>query len=98
MEVIKTFSNAHFPILVTVLGMIVFLHPAMSLLEDFSITALQPSRESYIKLEPSTWIDSKEEPEKTDSLMFVTLDGMVIEVKLLQFWNLQLVIYQLVMI
>ena len=52
-------SKAPAPMLVTLLGMTVFLHPAISVLVAVSIIALQFSRESQIVLPSSTIIDSK---------------------------------------
>ena len=39
-------ENAPTPILVTLLGIVVFLHPAINVLDDVSIIASQLSRES----------------------------------------------------
>jgi hypothetical protein len=40
-------EKAFLPMLVTLLGMVVFLHPAINVFEAVSIMALQLSRESY---------------------------------------------------
>ena len=47
-------SNAWLPILVTELGMIVFLQPLINVFVAVSIIALQFSRESYTELPLST--------------------------------------------
>ena len=71
--------------LVTELGIMVFLHPAIKVLLLFSIMALQSSRESYISLSEATDIDSKhEQPLKTKYPMLFTEFGMVTEIKPLQ--------------
>ena len=68
---------------VTLLGIIVFLHPAMIVLDAVSIIALQSSRESYTLLPLSTFIfvNSVHIPN-ADWPIVVTLLGMVIEVSL----------------
>ena len=51
---------------VTLLGMLVAEHPAIKVLVDFSIMALQSARESYFVLSASTVMEvSLEQPEKT---------------------------------
>jgi hypothetical protein len=68
--------------LVTELGMIVDLHPTISLLEAVSIMALQFSRESYIVLLLSTTMEVREEQlPKAAYPMLVTELGMVMEVR-----------------
>ena len=68
--------------LVTLLGMVVFMQPLINVFEDVSIIALQLLRESYIVLPLSTFIDVKlEQPAKAQSPMLVTLLGMVTEVR-----------------
>ena len=52
-------SNTFSPIEVTVLGIIVLLHPEISVFVAVSIIALQLSRESYLLLPLSTVIDVK---------------------------------------
>ena len=49
------------PMLVTLLGMIVFLQPDISVLEAVSMMALQLSRESYTALPDATVIDVRQE-------------------------------------
>ena len=74
--------KALFPMLVTLLGMVVFLHPAISVLVAFSIIALQFSRLSKVVLPGSTTIEVREvQPSKARSLMVVTLLGIVMEVR-----------------
>lgn len=71
--------------LVTLLGMIVLWHPAISLLVEVSIIALHPSRESYTVFSDDTVIEEMEEqPTKTLFPMLVTLLGMEIEVREVQ--------------
>ena len=53
--------KAERPILLTLLGMTVFLHPAISLLLDVSIMALQLFRELYFVFPPSTFIEVRAE-------------------------------------
>ncbi len=68
--------------LVTLLGIIVFLHPAINVLVAVSMMALQFSRESYLGLLESTFIDVRlEQLPKAKYPILVTLLGMVIEVK-----------------
>ena len=71
--------------LVTLLGIIVDLQPAIRVLDEVSIIALQLSRESYVVFSPSTMIEVKlKQLEKAASPMLVTLLGMVTEIKSLQ--------------
>ncbi len=71
--------------LVTLLGIVVFLHPATSVLEFVSIIALQFSRESKKQFPASTVIEVRlEQYEKTLSPMLVTLLGIVMAVRLMQ--------------
>ena len=49
-------ENAQSPILVTELGIIVFLHPLINVFVAVSIMALQFSRESYTELPLSTFM------------------------------------------
>ena len=68
--------------LVTLLGITVLLEPAISVLVAVSMMALQFSRESYFELLASTFIEVRpEQLEKARSLMYVTLLGMVTEVR-----------------
>jgi hypothetical protein len=77
--------NASLPMLVTLLGMVVFLHPAISLLLPDSIRALQLSRESYTGFPLSTSIEDKAvQAENTKLPILVTLLGMDIVVRLVQ--------------
>jgi len=70
---------------VTLLGIIVFLHPAINLFVSVWIMALQLLRESYTLFPRSTLIEVKPlHPKKTLSSINVTLLGMVIDVKPLQ--------------
>ena len=74
--------------LVTVLGMIVFLHPTIKLFVAVSIIALQFSRESYFVLLLSTVTDVRPEQSLNGLIpIFVTLLGMVTEVRPEQFQN-----------
>ena len=86
MEVrLEQHQNAELPMLVTLEGMIVFLHPAISVFELFSMIALQFSRESYFVFPFSTFIEVRpEQPANAKPSMLVTLEGMVMEVRLEQ--------------
>ena len=65
--------------------MVVFLHPTTNVFDDFSIIALQLSRESYLAFPLSTTMEVKPmQPEKEPLPILVTLLGIVREVKLLQ--------------
>ena len=69
--------------LVTLLGITVFLHPTTNVLVVFSIIALQLSRESYLELPSSTVTEVKPLQQENAPLpMVVTLLGIVTEVKL----------------
>ena len=75
-------ENARLPMDVTLLGMIVFLHPAIKVLLLVSMMALQLLRESYFVLPFSTTIEVKPEQPKNALLPIdVTLLEIVIEVK-----------------
>ena len=75
-------SKALPPMLVTLLGIIVVLHPECSVFVAVSIIALQLFRESYTGFPSSTTIEVKpEHPPKACHPMFVTLLGIVTEVK-----------------
>ena len=67
---------------VTLLGIVVFLQPVISVLDSVSIIALQLSRLSYFALPLSTIIEVSEEQCAKGTLpIFVTLLGRVIEVR-----------------
>ena len=92
-------QNALSPILITLLGMKVFLHPTISSLEEVLMIALQLSRESYTGFPLSTTIEFKLlQSENARYPMLVTLFGMATEFKLLHSEYLQFVVYQLVWI
>ncbi len=64
--------------LVTVLGMTVFLEPIIKVLLSVSIMALQLFRESYTGLPLSTFIEDKPvHPLKTPNTKYVKDSGMV---------------------
>ena len=74
--------------LVTLAGIVEFLHPIINVLVNVSIIALQPLRESNTVFPSSTVIDAiLEQPEKTFLPMLVTLAGMVMDVRLEQYWK-----------
>ncbi len=74
--------------LVTVFGINVFLHPAISVWVDVSIIALQILRLSYFVLSLSTIIFSKlEQAPNTATSILVTLLGITIPVKSPQLLN-----------
>ena len=50
-------EKAEPPMLVTLLGIIVLLHPRIKVLDAVSIMALQFSRESYFGLSVATWME-----------------------------------------
>ena len=81
-------ENEYHPMLVTELGIIVVLQPAISVLVDFSMIALQLSRESYFGLLTSTVTKLKPlQRENAEFPMLVTELGMVTLVRPLQPWN-----------
>ena len=83
--------NALSPIDVTELGIIVFLHPKISVFVAVSIIALQLSRESYLLLPLSTVIDVKLGQATKNALPIeVTELEIAIEVKLEQPRNARL--------
>ena len=86
----------HFsPKLVTELGMVLFLQPAISLFVAVSMIALQFSLESYMGLSAATIKLSRPlQCEKHSSPKLVTEFGIVIDVKPLQREYLLLVDYQ----
>ena len=73
-------SKAHWPMEVTLLGIMVFLQPTTKVFDEVSIIALQLSRESYAIFPLSTLIEVSLQSEKAPIPMEVTLLGMVIEV------------------
>ena len=78
-------EKALLPIYVTLLGMFVFTHPAISVFVDVSIIALHASRESYLLFPLSTTRDVKPaQPEKTPVPIVVTLLGMKTDGRLAQ--------------
>ena len=78
-------EKAPSPIVVTELGIIVFMHPAMSVLVSVSMIALQLLRESYFVLPLSTDIEVNPlQPAKAPLPMFVTVFCIVIDVRPLQ--------------
>ena len=68
--------------LVTELGITVFLHPATSVLDAVSMMALQSFLESYVVFSVSTLMEVRPlQKEKAPSPMEVTELGMVTEVR-----------------
>ena len=68
------------PIEVTLSGIIVVAQPAIKVLVEVSIIALQSSLESYTVFASFTMIDLKErQPEKASLPIEVTLSGITIE-------------------
>ena len=73
------------PMLVTLVGMTVLLHPVISVFVEVSIIALQLSRESYLVFPSLTIMEVRPaQPKKAVSPILVTLLGMVMEVMLVQ--------------
>ena len=72
------------PILVTLLGIVLFLHPDINVLDDVSMIALQLLRESYTVLLLTTISVRLLQSDKTLCPMVFTLLGIVIEFKALQ--------------
>ena len=70
-------SNAKLPILVTELGIIVFLQPAIKVLEAVSIIALQLLRESYLGLPLSTTMLAR--PVQFSNLQLIVFQSIWIE-------------------
>ena len=70
--------------IVTLLGIRVFLHPNINVFVSVSIIALQLLRESYFVFPVSILIDVRYSDEKANSSMFVTLLGMMTEFRPLQ--------------
>jgi hypothetical protein len=78
-------ANAQAPMLVTLLGMVVFMQPVISILLAVSIIALQALRESYTAFPLPTVIEVKPLQNQNALLaILVTLLGMDIVVRLLQ--------------
>ena len=76
------------PKLVTELGMVLFLQPAINLFVEVSMIALQFSLESYIGLSAATTkLSSPMHPEKHHPPTLVMDLGMVMDVKPLQNWK-----------
>lgn len=81
-------AKAESPISVTLLGITVFAQPLISLLVPVSIIALQLSRLSYTGFLSSTVMLVKlEQPKKAHDFILVTVLGMVMLVRLIQFSN-----------
>ena len=75
-------ENARSPMLVTPLGIIVVLHPAIKVFDVVSIIALQFSLESYFVFPCATVIEVRPEQFRNATLpMLVTLLGIVMEVR-----------------
>ena len=71
-------SNALLPMLVTELGMMVLLHPAINVFDAVSMMALQLSRESYEELPDATVrLVKLEQPLNAPLPMLVTEFPMV---------------------
>ena len=87
-EMRSTPKKALFPMLVTEFGITVFLQPIKRLLEFVSIIALQLPLLSYFGFPLSTFIEDRFEVEMKALIpILVTEFGIVIEVRLLQFWK-----------
>ena len=75
--------KADSPILATVEGIVVLLHPNTKVLLCVSIIALQLSRESYVELPSATEMDVRPvQPEKAEFPMLVTPFGIIMEARL----------------
>ena len=84
-------EKAEEPMLVTLSGMTVFLHPATRVFVAVHIIALQLLRLSYIGLSDATMMDVKpEQPLKAELLMLVTLLGIFIDVRPVQSLNVSI--------
>ena len=80
--------KAYAPMVVTLLGMVVFLHPVIRVLFSVLMMALQLSRESKISLPASTvMLSNALQPAKTLYPILVTLLGIVIDVNPVQQQN-----------
>ena len=76
------------PMLVTLSGITLLLHPMKRVFVVVFIIALQLSLLSYTELFASTEIDVRpEQPEKAEDPMLVTLSGIVMELRPEQFWK-----------
>ena len=74
--------KAQSPMLITLFGITVFSHPAISVFVAVSMIALQLLRESYAMLPLSTLMAVRPlQPEKGLRPMLVTLFGIVTEVR-----------------
>jgi len=91
-------KNERSPIQVTEEGISVLLQPTTNLLVAFSMMALQLSRESNTVLFLSTVIDDKFVQYENGYTKNVTELGIVIFVRPLQPSNLQLVVFQLILL
>lgn len=93
-------EKAFFPILVTLLGMMVNTHPNIRVLSDFRMMALQLFLLSYTLLPFSTSIYCNEQSENAFVSIFVTLLGIVIEERALQprnaFWRMPITPFEIV--
>ena len=73
-------AKAQSPMLVTLLGIVVLLHPAINVLDDVSIIALQLLRESYLVFPFSTTMVVKsQQSTKAKYPMLITLLGIMME-------------------
>ena len=78
-------EKAEFPMLVTPSGIVVLLHPAISVLVFLSIIALQLLRESYILFSSlTTMLVRPLQPSNALCPMLITLLGISMFVRLLQ--------------
>ena len=76
-------EKAFLPILVTLLGTVVFLHPAIKVFDKVSIIALHPLRESYVEFPSLIVTDVRlEQYAKAFLPILVTLLGIVTDVRL----------------
>ena len=78
-------EKAWFSMVVTELGITVFLHPTINLFVFVSMIALQLLRESYIGFPFSTLMEVKPlQPMKAVETIFVTVLGIISEVRPVQ--------------
>jgi len=92
-------SKAYLPMLVTELGILVFLHPTIKVFVAVSMIALQFPRESYLGLPSSTMIVVRfSQSSNTLSPKLVTELPIFTLVRLEQPSYLQLVVYQKILI
>ena len=67
---------------ITLLGMVVLIHPAIKVFDEVSMMALQSLRESYCGLSLSTLIDVRPlQPLMASCSIDVTLFGILMEVR-----------------